>query len=68
MGVLRLVGFVASLVALGTGCRLGFDEAASLAIGLGWITVLLLAATVLLRGIAGSPVLQRPSKAHTAHA
>jgi hypothetical protein len=46
----------------------GFDESASLAIGLGWIALLLLASTVLLRGIAGSPVLKRPSKAHTAHA
>lgn len=34
----------------------GFDEATSLAIGLGWITALLLAATVLLRSIAGSHV------------
>ena len=40
----------------------------SLALGLGWITVVLLAATVLLRGIAGSPVPEPSRKAHTAHA
>ena len=33
-----------------------FDEATSLALGLGWITVLLLAASLLLRVIAGSPL------------
>jgi len=46
----------------------GFDEAASLVIGAGWITALLLAATVLLPGIAGSPIPEPSSTAHTAHA
>ena len=63
-----LPGYGGTRVMIDGALTSGFDEAASLAIGLGWITVLLLAATALLRGIAGSPVLQRPSKAHTAHA
>ena len=63
-----LPGYGGTRVMIDGALTTGFDEASSLAIGLGWISVLLLAATVLLRGIAGSPVLQRPSKAHTAHA
>jgi hypothetical protein len=43
-----------------------FDEATSLAIGLGWILALLLAASVVLRGIAGSPLPKRSSAAHGA--
>ena len=63
-----LPGYGGTRVMIDGALTSGFDEATSLALGLGWITVVLLAATVLLRGIAGSPVLQRPSKAHTAHA
>lgn len=51
-----LPGYGGTRVMIDGALTSGFDEAASLAIGLGWISVLLLAATVLLRGIAGSPV------------
>jgi len=63
-----LPGYGGTRVMIDGALTSGFDEAASVAIGLGWITVLPLAATALLRHLAGSPVLQRPSKAHTAHA
>ncbi|QSR33382.1 ABC transporter permease [Nocardioides sp. S5] len=63
-----LPGYGGTRVMIDGALTRGFDESASLAIELGWIALLLLASTVLLRGIAGSAVLKRPSKAHTAHA
>jgi len=63
-----LPGYAGTRVMVDGALTSGSDEATSLALGLVWITVLLLAATVLLRGIAGSPFSERPSKAHTAHA
>lgn len=63
-----LPGYAGTRVMIDGALTSSFDEANSLALGLGWITVLLLAAAVLLRGIAGSPVPEPSSKAHPAHA
>lgn len=52
-----LPGYAGTRVMIDGALTSGFDEATSLALGIGWLTLLLLAATVLLRGIAGSPVL-----------
>jgi hypothetical protein len=62
-----LPGYGGTRVMIDGALTSGFDEATSLAIGLGWITAVLLAATVLLRGIAGSPAPEPSIKAHTAH-
>lgn len=51
-----LPGYGGTRVMIDGALTRGFDESTSLAIGLGWITGLLLAATVLLRSIAGSHV------------
>jgi len=51
-----LPGYAGTRVMIDGALTNGFDEATSLALAFGWITVLLLAATALLRGIAGSPV------------
>jgi len=63
-----LPGYAGTRVMIDGALTSSFDEANSLALGLGWIAVLLLAAIVLLRGIAGSPIPERLSNAHTAHA
>ncbi|MDO9494810.1 MAG: ABC transporter permease [Nocardioides sp.] len=52
-----LPGYGGTRVMIDGALTSGFDEATSLAIGLSWITVLLLAATVLLRSISGYPSL-----------
>ena len=51
-----LPGYAGTRVMIDGALTNGFDEASALALAFGWITVLLLAATALLRGIAGSPV------------
>ena len=63
-----LPGYAGTRVMIDGALTSSFDEATSLALGVGWIAVLLLAATVLLRGIAGSPAPEPSSKAHPAHA
>jgi len=63
-----LPGYGGTRVMIDGALTNGFDEATSLVIGAGWISALLLAATVLLRGIAGSPIPEPSSTAHPAHA
>jgi hypothetical protein len=48
-----LPGYGGTRVMVDGALTSGFDEATSLTMGIGWITVLLLAATMLLRAIAG---------------
>ena len=78
-----LPGYAGTRVMIDGALTSGFDEATSLALGIGWIIVLLLAATATLRGIARVPVpvvgtstglerqaemfLERPSTAHRSH-
>ena len=63
-----LPGYAGTRVMIDGALTSSFDEANSLALGLGWITLVILAATVLLRGIAGSPAPEPSSRAHPAHA
>jgi hypothetical protein len=63
-----LPGYAGTRVMIDGALTSSFEEANSLALGLGWITLVLLAATALLRGIAGSPAPEPSSKAHPAHA
>jgi len=51
-----LPGYGGTRVMIDGALTNGFDEAASLGLGIGWIAGLLLAVLLLLRGIAGSPV------------
>ncbi|WP_107706272.1 ABC transporter permease [Nocardioides allogilvus] len=63
-----LPGYGGTRVMIDGALTSGFDEAASLTLGLGWIAVLLLTATVLLRSIAGTPLPKPSRRAHPAHA